>query len=132
MTRRWFLTSLGAVAVSWPLWPWRATAQEVPTRSVSHTRVIDCVGMGLTPAQCSDNILAKLGHGPAFRLKADAPGDTVHGALMIRHSLPPEPHLIRIELYLADGPPTRERRSRLAAHPNPPTDSAIRALLNRP
>lgn len=130
MTRRRLIA--GAVAcVALPILARQATA-EVERRTILHSILRDCVGRGLTPAQCSDEILAKLGHGPTFKLKADTDTDAVHGAVMIRHSVPPEPHLIRIEFYLADSPPTGSRRATLRAHPNLPPDAAIRALLDKP
>ena len=130
MTRRRLIA--GAVAcVALPILGRQAMA-EVERRTILHSILRDCVGRGITPAQCSDEILAKLGHGAAFKLKADRADDAVHGAVMIRHSVPPEPHLIRIELYLTDSPPTGSRRAHLRAHPNLPPDAAIRALLDRP
>lgn len=132
MTRRELLAGAVAASLGPLLVARRGGAQEVRTRSVLHSLLRDCVGRGLTPAQCSDELLAKLGHGPAFRLKADTPTDTVHGAVMIRHAIPPDPHLIRVELYLADSPPTGGRRAFLKAHPSLPSDAAIRARLDQP
>lgn len=43
-----------------------------------------CVGNNIT----TDDILTSLGHGPGFKLKADAPDDTVHGAVNISHCDP--------------------------------------------
>ena len=131
MTRRRLLAGAAACFTALPILARQATA-EVEKRTILHSILRDCVGRGITPAQCSDEILLKLGHGPAFKLKADTADDAVHGAVMIRHGVPPEPHLIRIELYLTDSPPTGSRRAHLRAHPNLPPDAAIRALLDRP
>ena len=38
--------------------------------------------------KCCNEILVALGHGPGFKLKADTPDDTVHGALTIAHCDP--------------------------------------------
>ena len=105
---------------------------EVQKRIIIHRMTINCVGMGLTPVQCSDQILTKLGHGPTFKLKADNENDIVHGAIMVAHLLPPEQHIIRVEIYQQDGPPRNGRKSFLKRHNSPPTDDEIRALLNKP
>lgn len=131
MNRRRFLTGSGALIVVLAMPRWGRT-QEVATRIFMHSLMVDCVARGLTPAQCSDEIVAKLGHGPTFKLKADTSDDTVHGAVMIRHSVPPEPHLVRVEFYLADRLPTLGRRSTLKAHPGLPSDAALRARLDSP
>lgn len=64
---------------------------------VSHRLIVDC--RGVRPSQCSDAILVKLGHGPAFALRADTPLGVVHGSVSIAHHQPPEPHVIVVEVY---------------------------------
>src|SRR3990167_6177529 len=96
----------GAVVAKMP-----AGAQTTPNVSVTHEMVFNCMGLGLSPAQCSDLLLARLGHGPNFTLRADRADDTVHGAVMIRHEWPPVPHIIRVELYQADELPRGNRQT---------------------
>lgn len=47
-----------------------------------------CIDNKGDSAKCCDEILTALGHGPAFKLKADTPDDTVHGAVTITHCDP--------------------------------------------
>ena len=103
---------------------------------VIHRKVIDC--SAITAAACSDLHLAALLHGPAFKLKADTPDDTVHGSVTIAHNAPPEPHEIIVEIYEKDEAPTvRLVNGRLAGRestlkrPTPmPTARTIRARLD--
>ena len=96
---------------------------------VTHQKVIDCSGM--ESAACSDLLLAKLQHGPAFKLRADNPSDTVHGSLTITHAFPPEPHEILVEVYEQGSPPVPEgRRSTLARPADMPTAAEVRRRLN--
>jgi len=66
--------------------------------------LIDCTA--ITPGSCSDKVLAALHHGSNFRLRADSPTDTVHGAVSIVHHEPPILHEVTIELYEAAEEPT--------------------------
>lgn len=127
MNRRLFISSVLALL----LIPLQKAKAQVSKRTVVHFMLIDHVALGLTDSTCSDWVLAKLGHSPTFKLKADNENDTVHGAVMIRHSVPPEQHLIRIEIYESDDSPKQGRKSFLKKHVNPPTDDEIRDKLNR-
>ena len=79
---------------------------------VEYETVITCGAM--TPAECTETVLAALGHGPSFKLKADTPTDTVHGSVTIFWKSPPEKSLIRVEVYEVADPPTGGRKSTLA------------------
>ena len=63
-------------------------------------RIIDCLGIG--PEECTKHALTALGDNPAFNLSAKSEADTVHGSVTIVHNLPPEAHIIRIEVYGTD------------------------------
>ena len=96
---------------------------------VTHLIVIDCSGM--TSEACSDLLLLKLQHGPAFKLRTDNPTDTVHGSLTIAHNLPPEAHAIIVEVYEQDSPSVPGgRRSTLKRPAAMPTAAEIRRRLN--
>ena len=96
-----------------------------------HQRLIDCSTM--SAAECSDMCLAALQHGPDFALQADMPTDTVHGAVTIVHSDPPEPHIITVHVYDVDEDPTAkmvhgrvEGRQSTLKRPDPmPTEQTI-------
>lgn len=122
MTRRSVLIGLATALGS--RFPLHAGAQEVPVQVTMHEISFACEALGLRPDQCSDRLLARLGHGPAFRLKADAPTDTVHGSVSIRHTQPPGLHLIRVEVYQADLGPRGGRQSTLRRPPGPLPDAA--------
>ena len=65
---------------------------------------IDCENISLQ--ECSDNILAALGHGVGLKLKADKADDTVNGFVTIIHNDRPLKHLIEIHLYEETEAPT--------------------------
>jgi hypothetical protein len=95
---------------------------------VEHQRLIDC--SGIETSRCSDNCLAALGHGLAFKLRADRKDDTVHGSVTISHALPPTPHYILIEVYEEDSPPSVWHSSHFARPAVMPTVAAIKARLD--
>lgn len=47
-----------------------------------------CITNGANSAECCDAVLIALGHSSTFKLKADLPTDTVHGAVTIIHCDP--------------------------------------------
>mgnify|MGYP001570629613 CR=1 FL=1 len=47
-----------------------------------------CIDNKGNSRKCDEEILIALGHGPGFKLKADTPDDTVHGAVTIAHCDP--------------------------------------------
>ena len=47
-----------------------------------------CITNGANSAECCNAVLTALGHSPTFKLKADSPTDTVHGAVTIIHCDP--------------------------------------------
>jgi hypothetical protein len=47
-----------------------------------------CITNGVNSVECCDAVLTALGHSPTFKLKADSPTDTVHGAVTIIHCDP--------------------------------------------
>lgn len=47
-----------------------------------------CITNGANSAECCDAVLTALGHSSTFKLKADLPTDTVHGAVTIIHCDP--------------------------------------------
>lgn len=47
-----------------------------------------CIDNKGDSAKCCDEILTTLGHSPTFKLRADTPDDTVHGAVTISHCDP--------------------------------------------
>ena len=71
---------------------------------VEHQKIIDCTAIELSA--CSDNILVSLEHGTDFKLRADAPGDILHGSVSILHNDPPVPHQIVVTVYDVDEAPT--------------------------
>ena len=71
---------------------------------ITHEKVIDC--SAITLVECSDLCLTALEHGPDFKLKADAPDDTLHGFVSIVHNVPPIPHEFIVEVYEVDEAPT--------------------------
>jgi len=95
-------------------------------------KLIDC--SAITAAECSDKILAALGHSVGFNLKAATPDDTVHGWVSITHNDAPLKHVVEIECYEADEAPTAVmvrgelvgRRSTLACCDPMPTEKALR------
>ena len=97
---------------------------------IVHRKVIDCSGMD--SSTCSDLLLAKLQHGPNFKLRPDFPVDTVHGSVTIAHNLPPDAHEITIDIYDADEPPTADHRSTLRRPAVMPSQAMIRDRLNLP
>ena len=103
---------------------------------VVHSKSIDCTDK--TSQACSDDILAALGHGADFALKADIPTDTVHGSVTILHRDPPELHDITVEIYEVDEAAPAisvhgmmEGRQSTFQRPDPmPTERTIRDRLN--
>ncbi len=89
---------------------------------ITHEVVIDCSHM--TPANCSDVCLEALSHGAGFKLKADSSTDTIHGSVTIQHSMPPNPHLIIVEVY-------EEDRGRQRKPAKMPTASQVTGALDK-
>jgi|TARA_R110000751_G_scaffold273048_1_gene373741 hypothetical protein len=102
----------------------------------THTKIINC--SAITAEECSDNILAALGHGAAFKLKADTPDDTVHGSVCVTHHEHPTPHTIEIEVYEQDSFPStlivrgkpEGRRSTLKRPEVMPTQTSLQEKLD--
>lgn len=101
-----------------------------------HELILDCAA--ITPTACSDLVLAKLGHGPAFKLKAERPTDTVHGHVTITHHLPPLLHVVEVAVYEVDDLPRLEpgqrqkRESTLKRPAVMPTTAELKAWLEEP
>lgn len=53
--------------------------------------------------KASDLVLVALGHGPDFKLRADTPNDTVHGAVTITHF--DDRLVVEVEVYEQDEAP---------------------------
>jgi len=96
---------------------------------VVHAIILDCSAIPVI--ECSDAILVALEHGPAFKLKADLPTDTVHGSITVGHNLPPEAHEITVEIYESDEAPVEGRESSLNRPGVMPTASILRARLDK-
>ena len=94
---------------------------------VNDTKMIDC--SGIMSAECSDLFLAALGNGIGFRLRADNPTDTVHGAVTIVHNFPPIAHEILVEVYEQQEGPNARHRSTLNRPLLMPTTQDIRNRL---
>ena len=97
--------------------------------NVVHKILLDCSAM--PAAECSDTFLAALEHGPAFKLKADLPSDTVHGSITVDHNSPPEAHEIIVEVYESDVAPVEGRESSLKRPAVIPTSNILRTRLER-
>ena len=96
---------------------------------VFHEGLIDC--SGITADECSDAILAILEHGPAFKLKADLPTDTVHGSITVDHRSPPDAHKIIVEVYESDEAPVQGRETSLKRPGVMPTVSTLKTRLEK-
>lgn len=103
---------------------------------VTSQRILACPNGD--PLACSEGLLTRLGHRPAFSLKADAPTDRVHGSLTVTHASPPTPHEITVEVYEADetqnyDPLTKTGHRTHLKRPIPfPTEQEIRMRLDHP
>ena len=103
-------------------------AAPVEATTVEDTRVLDCGPR--TSAECTEVVLAALGHGPGLKLKADTPTETVHGAVTIQWCAPmPCVVTIMVELYEQEAPPTARRQSHLKRSAVMPTEAEVRRRL---
>lgn len=68
---------------------------------VEHEVILSCS----SPTACSDQFVARLGHGPSFKMKYDRAGDVAHGSVTIAHRQPPLAHQVRVEIYEQDEAP---------------------------
>mgnify|MGYP001559233182 FL=1 len=104
-------------------------AGSVEAKTVEHRRVLDCGTR--TSAECSEAVVAALGHGPGFKLKADTPDDTVHGSVTIQWCDPmPCAVTILVEVYEQDDPPNARRKSHLKRSSIMPSETEIRRRLD--
>jgi len=93
---------------------------------ITHNVVIDCSDR----LACSDSIMAGLGHGPDFKLRADTSDDIVNGFVTIYHNHAPDPHEILINLYDEEELPNGEHETTFRpANPMPIEEELIQRLV---
>jgi hypothetical protein len=80
------------------------------------------------PFTCSERILSDLGNGPGFKLRAEHPSDSVHGSISILHL--DGNHILTVELYDIEDPPTESRSTHLLPLVGKPTRQMLAARLN--
>jgi len=100
--------------------------------NVELKQIIDCSGIG--SGVCTEIALNALGNSPEFNLTAKSEDDTVHGSITIVHDLPPELHLISVEIYeenLAAEPQDGGRKTSLARPAVFPTQQEIKDRLTK-
>ena len=94
---------------------------------ITHKINIDCLNMEVL--DCHQRCMAGFGHGPDFKLQADAPDDIVNGSVTISHNTPPGEHNIVIELYDQDEAPNDQHDTTFKkADPMPTEEELIQRL----
>lgn len=87
--------------------------------------------------KAADVVLAALGHGADFKLKADKEDDTLHGAVTIQHF--PDRLVVHVDVYEQDEPPEKPkdvfdrhyRKSTLKRPARMPTREEICACIDK-
>lgn len=99
---------------------------------VRHNMVIDC--SAISPSECIKGLITKLGHKASFKLTADSPTGIVHGAVTVYHATPPDEHVIVVEVYDKDEPPTygpKNRHGHKTRFKRPAVMPTENTILNR-